>query len=166
MAQDIEEFLRLAAARKKQQQQAKQQPPPQPPQQTNRPNQPSAPQRPSPPPQSPPDLYISDEEAPVPTLAPSIRTNVSTADIAEHTSHLGETVHSRHDMTEVRVHEKFDHDLGRLHKDDLEDPEVVDHGLGNEASIDISAMLNLIQNPRSLKQAIILKEIFDRPNFD
>ena len=178
MAQDIEEFLRMAAARKKQQaaQQAPQNQPPQnqPPQ--NQPPQSQPPQqqtnrsRPQPVQQNrqpDTDIFIIEEEPPaqISRLQSSIRTSVSTDDIAEHTSHLGDSVNQRHDITESRVQEKFDHNLGQLKKQDITEPGTVDHGTGVENPPDITMMLNLIRNPNSLKQAIILKEIFDRPKF-
>lgn len=168
MAQDIEEFLRMAAARKKQQaaQQAPQNQAPQsqpPQQQTNRSRPRPAQQNRQP----DPDIFIIEEEPPaqISRLQSSIRTSVSTDDIAEHTSHLGDGVNQRHDITESRVQEKFDHNLGQLKKQDITEPSTVDHGTGVENPPDITMMLNLIRNPNSLKQAIILKEIFDRPKF-
>jgi len=166
MAQDIEEFLRMAAARKKQQAaqpapQPQNQPPKQ--QQTNRSRpQPAHQNR-----QPDPEIFIVEDEQPaqISRLQSSIRTSVSTDDIAEHTSHLGEGVNQRHDITDSRVQEKFDHNLGQLQKQDIAEPNTVDHGKGIENPPDISMMLNLIRNPNSLKQAIILKEIFDRPKF-
>lgn len=155
----------MAAARKKQQAaQSAPQPQNQPPaQQPNR-------SRPQPPPQNrqpDPDIFIVEEEPPaqIARLQSSIRTTVSTEDIAEHTSQLGGSVNQRHDITDSRVHETFDHNLGQLQKQELEAPRTVDHGKGMENAPDITMMLNLIRNPNSLKQAIILKEIFDRPKF-
>lgn len=182
MAQDIEEFLRMAAARKKQQQNQAgggQQAPAQPPQQQQQYvqqqyNEPPPPPNLAPPALTPPannpDVYILDESDIDPydqhqTLQPSIHSSVSTADIVEHTSHLGERVHNRSDAVESRVSQKFDHDLGSLQKEELEAPEIVDHGKGLEHKPNISTVLNMIRNPNSLKQAIILKEIFDRPKF-
>lgn len=168
MAQDIEEFLRMAAARKKQQaaQQAPQNQAPQsqPPQQQTNQSRPRPAQQNR---QPDPDIFIIEEEPPaqISRLQSSIRTSVSTDDIAEHTSHLGDGVNQRHDITESRVQEKFDHNLGQLKKQDITEPSTVDHGTGVENPPDITMMLNLIRNPNSLKQAIILKEIFDRPKF-
>ena len=182
MAQDIEEFLRMAAARKKQQAAPPQAapPPPLPPTQAYPPQQYPAQQYPAQqypaqqypaqqyPAQSADGIYIlgdEDVEQSHPDLQSRIRTTVSTDDIAEHASHLGEGVHSRSNVVENRVSQKFDHDLGQLRKAELEDPAVVDHGKGVEKTTDIGPVLKLIRNPNSLKQAIILKEIFDRPKF-
>lgn len=179
MAQDIEEFLRMAAARKKQQRQqtqtqqsqpaqqpASQQPAAQQPagqrQQTQRTQRSQQGNRDA-------DVYILDDldtvEAGHSELQSRLRTTVSTDDIVEHTSHLGEGVHNRTDVVDARVNQKFDHELGSLRKDDLEAPAVVDHGKGHESFTDISGVLRMLRNPASLKQAIILKEIFDRPKF-
>lgn len=159
MAQDIEEFLRMAAARKKQQAQAQQ-----------------AEESQSADEHLPParlserrsvlgaDVTHASEHS-HPDLQPTIKTTVSTADIAEHTSHLGEQVHNRPNVVDSRVQDKFDHDLGQLHKADITAPSIVDHGKGVETTTDISTVLDLIKNPDSLKQAIILKEILDRPKF-
>ena len=158
----------MAAARKKQQ---AAQPAPQPQNQPQPPAQQPNRSRPQPPPppqnrQPDPDIFIVEEEpAQISRLQSSIRTTVSTEDIAEHTAQLGESVNQRHDIADSRVHEKFDHNLGQLKKQELQDPTTVDHGKGIENPPDITMMLNLIRNPNSLKQAIILKEIFDRPKF-
>ena len=178
MAQDIEEFLRMAAARKKQQaEQAGQAPP------ANQANQPAqtAPLQPQQPPQQTrrpasrplqqrePDIYIGMEEPEQayshPNLKSSIQTTVSTEDIAEHTSHLGERVHSRQEAVQSRVEQKFDHDLGKLQKRDILEPAVVDHGQGREDVPDLSFIGKMLMNPGSAKQAFVLKEIFDRPSF-
>ncbi|MEC9093994.1 MAG: hypothetical protein VX438_14895 [Planctomycetota bacterium] len=163
MAQDIEEFLRMAAARKKQQSQTTQNPPPDSPQRSVEPQSPSVPLG-----QETGGLTPETDETDGhshPNLQSSIQTTVSTQDIIEHTSHLGERVHNRTDVVDSRVNKKFDHDLGQLKKSEITAPMVVDHGKGVETTTDISTVLNLIQNPDSLKQAVILKEILDRPKF-
>lgn len=179
MAQDIEEFLRMAAARKKQQAQQAAQPPAaaqpaappqqpasQPRQQQRRPAQAKAQPRPSS--QREPDIYIGDDAQSTqthPNLVSNIRPTVSTQDIAEHAEHLGDDVYGRYEAGESRVHQKFDHDLGSLQKKDIHEPQVVDHGRGIENQPDLSFVKKMLLNPASAKQAFVLKEIFDRPNF-
>lgn len=172
MAQDIEEFLRMAAARKKQQAQAQQggQPAPQVP-------QPAPPTRPpssgrsqsrkqNQPAKKEPDLYIGAEEQAESqfhtNLESRIRPTVSTEDIAEHASHLGDGVHSRQQAYD-RVERKFDHELGRLVKRELKAPATVDHGKGYQKHFDLTQVIKMLQSPQSARQAFILKEIFDRP---
>ena len=180
MAQDIEEFLRMAAARKKQQTQAQQAAPPQQVQESQSLGQHFPPSLSG----EQADSFATDDAYSIdysqsnhshlehsypehshPDLQTSIKTTVSTADIAEHASHLGEQVHNRPDVVDSRVHDKFDHDLGQLQKAEITAPSIVDHGKGIETSTDISSVLDLIKNPNSLKQAVILKEILDRPKF-
>ena len=178
MAQDIEEFLRMAAARKKQQQAGQGTPAssgsPQAPaesRQSSPPNQQSgrgaAPQRQQPPVQ--PEIYIGDEvesqHQSHPNLQSSIAPTVSTADIVEHASHLGEQLQNRGQLNQTRVQHKFDHDLGSLQKNEIRAPAVVDQGRGLEDMPDLSAVIKQLMNPRSVRQAFILKEIFERPKF-
>lgn len=191
MAQDIEEFLRMAAARKKQQaQQAQQghQPPSPPPsapagrgsadstpararsdqrsrEQRNRPQRPSRPSAPV----SAPELYIGDEGVSEQQfyqgLEPTIKSSLSTDDIAEHTSHLGEQVLSRNQLVQSRVERKFDHEIGSLKRKQDEGPKTVSQGQGEEDVPDLSSIIRMVMSPNSARKAFILKEIFDSPKF-
>lgn len=115
-------------------------------------------------------FYISDDEQPQrrtkhQRLESMVKPTVSTQDISEHASHLGEGVQSRHVVDSATEH-KFDTDLGSLQKEDLGTPSVVDQGRGIENLPDYHVVLEMLKNPKSLRHAIILKEIFDRPRFD
>ncbi|MDG2469531.1 MAG: hypothetical protein P8M80_09650 [Pirellulaceae bacterium] len=176
MVQDIEEFLRMAAARKKQQagqqgdvprtqanspvsprQQASETPPPR--------RGSSRPPVPQPPNSQEFGNEAVIEQEQIKRLQPTIQSNVSTADIVEHTIQLGEDVYQREEVTDERVHEKFDHNLGQLRKEDISEPELVDHGSGKNDPKNLGPLLKMLSHPTSLRQAIILKEIFDRPEF-
>ena len=175
MVQDIEEFLRMAAARKKQQSgqqgdvprqanspvsprlQASQTPPP-----GRGSSRPPVPQQPNS--QGFGNEAVVEREQ-IKSLQPTIQSNVSTADIVEHTIQLGEDVYQREEVTDERVHQKFDHNLGQLKKEDISEPELVDHGSGKNDPKNLGPLLKMLSHPTSLRQAIILKEIFDRPEF-
>ncbi len=170
MARDIEEFLRKAAERRKQAQQGG--------------GQPAAPQRPAQPapvpqqrpvapppaqrqPYSPPPTTPSRQppqrqpvEAEVvwsnrESVAAHVQAHISTRSIAEHASQLGQEVGLADDKLEQRLHEKFDHSVGTLgHLDTT--------GEGATSGDDL---LQLLRNPQSLRQAILLSEILKRPEF-
>lgn len=92
-------------------------------------------------------------------------------------SNMGRHVGEVDEEISSQLHKKFDHQVGRLAAELSEDDQaaVSDHpdkataqsaySIKNKvvAGVDISAML---RNPRSLRQAIILKEVFDRRNFE
>jgi hypothetical protein len=83
---------------------------------------------------------------------------VDTSDITSNASRLGAEVDQSDDRLEARIHSKFDHDLGRLHADDSAD---------SPESADVSSMADeiaeMLRNPKSIRQAIVLNEIFSRP---
>ncbi len=85
---------------------------------------------------------------------------LDTDDITQHASQLGAKVGMADEKLEARIHSKFDHDLSHLDeiygdKKDSDEPTE-----GSAASGDIAEML---RNPQSVRQAIILSEILKRP---
>jgi hypothetical protein len=177
MADEIEEFIRRAAERRKQQAQG-QQPARRPPAQQPAAQKPPA-QRPPAPPKPRPPL------APPMSPRPVVEAEVVSAELAEHVSshvashldthqfaeraaHLGEETALSDDRLEARLHQKFDHRVGRLTKTSLNQVEdIPDPGqrLAAAPAVSLSpqALVQMLQSPQQLRGAIILKEVLDRP---
>lgn len=144
MARDIEEFLRKAAERRNK---AGNQPPPQ-----------AAGKPPAPPP--PPRTLVSEvvdvDEIEVVGGDRIANRHIDTSRIAQHAAQLGGEVSLADDKIEARLHEKFDHDVGRLKKKSQ---------TGAKQSTGGSELLRLLQTPKTIRQAIIVAEILKRPEF-
>ena len=140
MSRDLEEFLRMAAARRRTAQGAKV------------------------PPMIEPEVVREAEEVVPATLikpvTPSIKSNIDTSSIQRHASNLGGQITQVEDNIEANIHQKFDHDVGQLDQAQDEPTEAFDL---NEEPGDFA---KLFSNPDSLRNAIILREILDRPEFD
>lgn len=178
MARDIEEFLRKAAERRQQQKGGAPQPqPPQPP-----------PRRQPPRAQEP--IIIEAVDADIVEARPArrpiqsqkkppkqssirnqsvadhVKSHINTSDIAEHAASLGERISSVHDKVDARIHKRLDRDLTAI--DDK--PSVTDaprKEIFGARNADAAAELyQMLQNPRSVGQAILVAEILKRPNFD
>lgn len=162
MARDIEEFLRRAAERRKQKQSG----------QKPSSRQPVRQQKP-PTPRQQPRLLIDDDEVRViqpkqpdmrhESLEQHVRRHMDTRDVSEHASHLAETLEQADERMEERLNQKFDHEVGTFEGDVTRDAATVDQGPISQVASD---MIELINNPKTLRQAIIMSEILNRPNFD
>ncbi len=167
MARDIEDFLRKAAERRKQaqgggtpQQPPAQQPPPQ-----QRPVQPQR-QQPAKPAQQRPAQQRPVQPAAIPaelvrrgaTVADHVQEHINTRGIAEQVSHLGEEVGLADDKLEQRLHDKFDHSVGDLQRKQQTESARAEASPADE-------LLEMLRNPKSIRQAIILSEILRRPDF-
>jgi len=158
---EIEEFLRRAAQRR--QQQPAQPQPPQQPQQPARPFQ-----------QEP--LYVEAEEVlDVEIVEPDLASHhLQTTDYSERTSHLAEDISHTDERTETHLHKAFDHRVGSLDDSDDALTGAIEHL--DEFSYDqpdgqyenrfVSNLVKLFKSPDSIAQAIVMKEIIDRPNWD
>jgi hypothetical protein len=124
----------------------------------------------------PPDLEIIDASDPEIIEAEPVYEGVSahvagdidTSDIAQHASRLsdrasqlGADVGQADDKLEDRIHEKFDHDLGRIHDDTVTD----DMGTRRPGRVPRTAgeIAEMFRSPKSIRQAVILSEILNRP---
>jgi hypothetical protein len=153
MAGDIEEFLRRAAQRRAQ-----------------RPSQRPAPQ---------PDIEILDadiiDETP-PPRAPVLRGESVAEHVSEHMqdhvfdeplSHLGEDVDHSDDRMEAHLHEYFEHDLGQLGaKTSVAAESTLDDDSPKSPAAppaSPSDVLQMLRDPASIRQAIILREVLTRP---
>ena len=84
---------------------------------------------------------------------------------------LGSEVASADDQIEQRLHQVFDHQMGQLEKAPRETstPPVAaesfeaDAGSPEVPAASVAGLFDLIANPESLRQAIILSEVFHRP---
>lgn len=165
MARDIEEFLRQAALKRQQQQQGQAAPPPR--------QVPARPAQPPPPRQPQQKKRVRRGTAPTQknltsqtseTVADRVRRRLDTSDIAEHTRQLGSEVALADDKLEARLHEKFDHELVSLNA--YGDARITKKQRDAAAKLTPTNLLDLLKNRDSLRQAIIVAEILQRPNFD
>jgi len=83
--------------------------------------------------------------------------HISTQDMATHTESLGAEVATADDQLEARLHEKFDHDLGRLEyrETDTKQQKV-------DMAAEVAAML---RSPEGMRQLIVANEILRRPEW-
>lgn len=159
MARDIEEFLKRAAERRRQQQQPS--PPPQQP-----PSPPPQQRQPDPPPKRAPlvidDVEVIDDPYAGETVAEHVEQHISTDDIADHAENLGHEVAHRDDKVDERIHKKFDHDVGNLDsKPSIQDTTtaVTETAVNQDAS----AIFDLLMDPKTVAQSIMIAEILKRP---
>ncbi|HTN76283.1 MAG TPA: hypothetical protein VL096_13590 [Pirellulaceae bacterium] len=156
MSDEIEDFIRRAAERRKKQNKAG--------------NKPAA--RPAAPPKKQRTPLPSVVEAEI--VEPPLRENISSyvashlgsQALTEHASHLGEETALADDRLEARLHQKFDHKLGRLTRSTLDDS--AQHSTASappSQSIPNTpeAIAEMFRSPLQIRNAFILSEIFARP---
>ncbi len=82
------------------------------------------------------------------------------AQLSRHASQLGAQVGQADEKLEGRLHDKFDHDLGKIH-----DESVTRAGQGEQEGVAMSAkdIVGMLSNPKSISQAVVLNEILQRP---
>jgi len=172
MARDIEEFLRRAAERRKQAQQGggqKRPPAQRPPAQRNPPRKP------------PPRLTITENDivesrksvssnklpsAEKESVSDHVRRYLDTSDIAEHVEHLGDEIEQADERMEAHLDDVFDHDVGKLSarkRKSVTDQKLPVMGEDNKVA---KSILKLLQNPKTVRQSILVAEILKRPDFD
>lgn len=161
MARDIEEFLRRAAERRKQQQGGGQKRPP-------------AQRQPEPPPRqtiSERDLVKPASNFPAAKLpsigeesvADHVQRYLDVSDIVEHVDHLAEDIEQADERMESHLDQVFDHDVGKLGSK----KSATDELLADDKSNPIAGnLLKMLQNPDSVRQAIMIAEVLKRPDFD
>ena len=142
MSRDLEEFLRMAAARRRMARQ-----------QGGRPAEPPI-----------IEAEVIEEVQVISPLKSTIKPRVSTQQIADHAEHLGHRVGAASQQAEERIHEKFDHDVGRFDQSQQRFSE--SQPQGSKKSVAGGNLAQLFANPENLRQAIIMREILERPNFD
>lgn len=187
MARDIEEFLRKAAERRRQQQAEKQGGAAAP--STGRQGSPSQeqPWKPQPPRARPvtpeiievvevvdDDIVEAQPVTPRRPVKPNLReqsvgthvqSHIDTSKIARHAEELGSLrAQMTDDVDEVK--EKFDRDakkfVSRHSTRDNTDSDIV----GQNVSAIATDLIDMLRDPRSIRQAVLVSEILRRPNFD
>ncbi len=152
MADDLEAFLRQAAQRRAgRKKTAPAQPQPQPA------------KRPQPPRRQPAMEAEVVEAVVVPDPHNRLEMNVDTSDFERRAEHLGEEVGLADENLEARLHEKFDHKLGTLGEDGIDSPTDVASDSA-ERFLAISEITELLADPNSLRNAIVISEIFAPPH--
>lgn len=144
MSDEIEQFLRQAAAKKRNK--------PQPDIEFLQPAQPPQQQPLTPPPTSGVSAHVEQY--------------LDSDNFQERASHMGEQVGLADEKLEARLHETFDHALGQLQD--------TSHASQKEAAKEAAArkpaqpgmpghLAEMLRSPRNVSQAIILSEILTRP---
>ncbi|MBC7855238.1 MAG: hypothetical protein IAF94_17550 [Pirellulaceae bacterium] len=203
MNNEVEEFLRRAAARRAQVEaqmraqaearaRGQQMPPPQQQQQhipvAYSPQQPPPPygqSRPAPPRMTSAPQSLSQQQA---YSSPSMSQTVVAAELAEdtdrvaasvaahlrgaeqisqHTANLSSRVDLADDEMDARLHQTFDHHVGRLRKTTEATPDVSRQDANAVAATVTQATVlgiaHMLQSPENIRSAIILNEVFNRP---
>ncbi len=179
MPRDIEEFLKMAAQRRQQQRQkgARGNTPPA----TNSPtadasrsasttSRPQLTQRPS----ADPIIILGNEDR-VPTQPDSYNQSISeyvqahtdTTDVTERAEQLGDEVALADDKMDARLQNTFDHRIGSL-KSAASDSAFATTTTTTVRRVSPIAdeLLDMLSSPKSIRQAILLSEILQRPDFD
>lgn len=167
MRDEVEEFLRRAAARRaqaeakrrEQQQQPAQQPRPQQPIQ----RQPLV-QRP---PAVQTEPLVEIIEAEVADTGSRFTSSVSqhmrgSTEIGRHASNLGAEVDQADDRLEARLHKTFDHQIGQL-KDTTTAAPVKEVMQSSDALLASMNLTRLLSNAQTIRNAIVLSEVLNRP---
>jgi hypothetical protein len=95
------------------------------------------------------------------SVAEHVAEHLDTSDISRHVSSLGADVGQADDRLEARIHEKFDRDLSKL-DDRFEESAGADQQSKTEESM-AAEIAQLFRTPQSVRQAIVLNEILQRP---
>jgi hypothetical protein len=115
------------------------------------------------------DAEIVEAEPVYESVAERVAEDINTSDLArhasrlsDHASHLGADVGQADDRLEDRLHETFDHDLGRIHDDSVTD----DAGAKRPGRVSSTAgeIAEMFRTPKSICQAVLLSEILNRPD--
>lgn len=84
---------------------------------------------------------------------------MSTDDVTEHGEHFSDKMEKADDEREARMHRKFDQQVGDLKESASVHTEVkAEMGLGLASEI-----MEMLSQPKSVRQAIILSEVLERP---
>lgn len=196
MARDIEEFLRKAAERRQQQKAQQGRPPQQRQQpqrekpQRQQPLRDRQQRRPLEPEIVEADLIepevverrrsrssSQEKRRSQPRTRPATKQDMRNQSVAEHvashmdsgrkkSSQLGKRIADIHEQTEREVHRHLDHDIGTI--DDS--PTITDDPRVGVAAAEVSPMardlVEMLSQPKTIRQAILVSEILNRPNWD
>jgi hypothetical protein len=182
MARDIEEFLRRAAERRQQQKGGQPQPrqpaparqpieiveseivqrtPPKRKPATKQPRQTLQQQR-----QTRLDNEQRERDLRDESVEQHVGRHLNTNDITEQASRLGQGIIDVHDRVDSAIHQRLDHDIGKI--DDR--PTITDDPrpgvVGEEAAPLAVQLLRMLATPQATQQAILIAEVLNRPDFD
>lgn len=164
MSDEIQEFLRRAAQRRAQQKLQGMQPPAPSPPQAPKPEKRQ--QRKSKP--LPSDDDVVDAEIasrPLSKVAREVEADLDTRSFQQRADRLGDVPEQSDERMQQHLHEKFDHQLGRLGSG----TKSVTDQVSPDGPMSISAaphpLLEQLANPQSLRAAFIFSEIFQRKEF-
>ena len=148
MSDDLAEFLRRAAQKR-----AAQAGPPSP--RPPRPVQPTI--------LEPADVEIIEAE-PVSgdDVAALVAAHLDTSDIAQHASQLGRLADQADQRREPHVQHAFDHQLGSLGRGETP-ADTADGDQESPAGAAAQQIIAMLQDPASIRTAIVLREVLDRP---
>ena len=101
-------------------------------------------------------------------VAASVASHLRGADqISQHTAHLSDRVDAADDEMDSRLHQTFDHQVGRLRKTTEATPDVSRQDSNAVAATVTQATVlgiaHMLQSPENIRSAIILNEVFNRP---
>ena len=106
-----------------------------------------------------PAVEMQVEPAPPLRAEPVAEHRLPESQLAEKASHLGERIAKADDRVEARLHEKFDHNLGRLEeRPTKEDAPMEPAPVGSAGRIK-----QALSTPAGMRDAILLQEILNRP---
>lgn len=85
--------------------------------------------------------------------------------LAEQAAHLGEGIAGADDRLEARLHDKFDHRLGKIHRKEELPEEEEKPAMGSAADLaGASRIKDLLSRPGGVREAVVLSEILRRPS--
>ena len=85
---------------------------------------------------------------------------VDTSDVTQHVSQLGSEIALSDDRLDARLHERFDHELGRINEHAYDQDTADGAGESQGAAGQIAEMF---RDAKTTRQAILLNEILTRP---
>ena len=184
MPRDIEEFLKMAAKRRQQQKQGGKPAAGRPEtpagggaQQKRKPPKPGQPtqqkqRRSSIRPATDDEIVIigGSEATPDPyhqSVSDHVSSHIDTKSLGEHASQLGEEVALADDKLVDRLHGTFDHKVGHLKIDTTQSVHSTTTTItARQVSPIADDLLQMLSNPVSIRQAILITEVLKRPDFD
>ena len=123
------------------------------------------PQQNRPPARQPPIEYLDAEiveaEPVREGVAEHVKHHLDTDDVTSRASQLGVAAGQADDRLEAHIHDKFDHDLSKIDDRLGTDDEVGGLSAGKPVASELAEML---RSPKSIRQAVILSEILNRPH--
>lgn len=89
-----------------------------------------------------------------------VRQDIDTTDVTRHAARLGAELGQTDERMEAHLHQQFDHDLSEIDDQESVWDEAELRGERTTLASEIAAML---QDPTSVRQAVILNEVLPRP---